>query len=58
MAPHHWLVREWRREFWNRVAAQLQGGEIDAIARNIDQAPVELRIPEVHRILGKPLPVE
>jgi phenylalanyl-tRNA synthetase beta chain len=35
----------------------LQGGEIDAIARNIDQAPVELRIPEVHRILGKTLPV-
>ena len=35
----------------------LQGNEIDAIARNIDQAPVELRIPEVHRILGKTLPV-
>src|SRR5580765_1264524 len=36
---------------------QLQGAEIDAVARNIDQAPVELRVTEVHRILGKPLQV-
>ena len=36
---------------------QLQGDEIDAVARNIDQAPVELRVPEVHRILGKTLSV-
>jgi len=36
---------------------QLRGDEIDAVARNIDQAPVELRVTEVHRILGKPLQV-
>jgi len=36
---------------------KLQGDEIDAVGRNIDQAPVELRITEVHRILGKALPV-
>src|SRR6185312_1912462 len=36
---------------------QLQGDEVDAVARNIDQAPVELRVPEVHRILGKTLSV-
>src|SRR5256885_9645940 len=34
-----------------------QGGEIDVIGRKIDQAPVELRVAEVHRILGKPLTV-
>ena len=34
---------------------KLQGEEIDAIGRELDQAPVELRISEVHRILGKPL---
>jgi phenylalanyl-tRNA synthetase beta chain len=34
-------------------AGQLHGNEIDVIARNVDQAPVELRIPEIHRILGK-----
>ena len=36
---------------------QLRGDEIDAVARNIDQAPVELRVTEVHRILGKLLQV-
>src|SRR4051812_17490076 len=36
---------------------QLQGNEIDAVARQLDQAPVELRVLEVHRILGKPLGV-
>ncbi len=36
---------------------KLQGEEIDVIGRELDQAPVELRIPEVHRILGKPLNV-
>jgi phenylalanyl-tRNA synthetase beta chain len=31
---------------------QLQGDEIDAVARKIDQAPIGLRIAEVRRILG------
>ncbi len=31
---------------------RLQGGPIDVIARRIDQAPVELRLSEVERILG------
>src|SRR5436305_7450616 len=35
----------------------LQGNEIDAVGRGLDQAPVELRVAEVHRILGKPLTV-
>jgi phenylalanyl-tRNA synthetase beta chain len=34
---------------------QLQGDEIDEIARAIDQAPVELRVSQVHRILGEKL---
>ena len=34
---------------------QLQGDEIDVVARQLDLAPVELRISEVHRILGKQL---
>ncbi len=34
---------------------ELMGGPIDVIARQIDQAPVMLRISEVHRILGEPL---
>jgi phenylalanyl-tRNA synthetase beta chain len=33
----------------------LQGAEIDAVGRELDQAPVELRVSEVHRILGKPI---
>ena len=33
----------------------LEGGQIDAIAREIDQAPVVLRIAQVHRILGAKL---
>src|SRR6266496_1167145 len=36
---------------------QLHGNEIDAGARQLDQAPIELRISEVHRILGKRLDV-
>ena len=39
------------------AGGQLQGNEIDAVARQLDQAPVELRVLEVHRILGKPLGV-
>jgi phenylalanyl-tRNA synthetase beta chain len=35
----------------------LQGGEMDAVAREVDLAPVELRVQEVHRILGKPFGV-
>jgi phenylalanyl-tRNA synthetase beta chain len=31
---------------------QLKGEEIDAVARNLDQAPVALHVSEVHRILG------
>ena len=34
---------------------KLDGGQIDAVARNIDQAPVALRIGQVHRILGSKL---
>ena len=37
---------------------QLHGNEIDVIARPLDQAPVILRIPEVHRILGEELGTE
>ncbi len=32
---------------------ELQGREMDAVARKLDQAPVVLKIAEVHRILGK-----
>ncbi|MBZ5571670.1 MAG: phenylalanine--tRNA ligase subunit beta [Acidobacteriia bacterium] len=32
---------------------QLVGGPIDVVARHIDQAPVALRMSEVHRILGE-----
>jgi phenylalanyl-tRNA synthetase beta chain len=47
----------------NRVAeliltsggGDLYGEVVDVIARHIDQAPVELRISDVHRILGKKL---
>jgi phenylalanyl-tRNA synthetase beta chain len=34
---------------------ELIGGAIDVIARSLDQAPVALRIAEVHRVLGQPL---
>ncbi len=34
---------------------QAEGAQIDAIAREIDQAPVVLRISQVHRILGSKL---
>jgi phenylalanyl-tRNA synthetase beta chain len=34
------------------AGGQLSGSEIDVIARPIDQAPVSLRMSEVHRILG------
>jgi phenylalanyl-tRNA synthetase beta chain len=37
------------------AGGQLQGDEIDVIARTIDQAPVELRVSQVHRILGEKL---
>jgi phenylalanyl-tRNA synthetase beta chain len=37
------------------AGGQLQGDEIDVVARELDQAPVELRVAEVHRILGKHL---
>jgi phenylalanyl-tRNA synthetase beta chain len=36
-------------------AGELVGDLVDVIARQIDQAPVALRISEVHRILGKQL---
>src|SRR5271169_5306294 len=47
----------------NRVAelilqsggGDLVGGTVDVIARRLDMAPVELRISEVHRILGEKL---
>src|SRR5690348_16680359 len=34
---------------------ELNGSQIDAVAREIDQAPVVLRISQVHRILGSKL---
>jgi phenylalanyl-tRNA synthetase beta chain len=37
------------------AGGQLQGNEIDVVARTIDQAPVELRVSQVHRILGEKL---
>ena len=37
------------------AGGQLQGDEIDVVARAIDQAPVELRVSQVHRILGEKL---
>jgi phenylalanyl-tRNA synthetase beta chain len=37
---------------------QIHGNEIDVVARPLDQAPVILRIPEVHRILGEKLGTE
>jgi phenylalanyl-tRNA synthetase beta chain len=40
------------------AGGQLHGDEIDAVARPLDQAPVVLRIPEVHRILGEQLGTE
>ncbi len=40
------------------AGGQLHGSEIDAVARPLDQAPVILRIPEVHRILGEKLGTE
>jgi phenylalanyl-tRNA synthetase beta chain len=33
----------------------LEGGEIDVVARRLDQAPLALRLSEVHRILGEAL---
>ncbi len=35
------------------AGGKLEGEEIDAIARELDQAPIELRVSEVHRILGE-----
>jgi phenylalanyl-tRNA synthetase beta chain len=40
------------------AGGKLQGGEIDVVARHLDQAPVELRPSEVRRILGEDLDVE
>jgi phenylalanyl-tRNA synthetase beta chain len=37
---------------------ELHGGEIDVVARHLDQAPVQLRPSEVRRILGEDLDVE
>lgn len=37
---------------------ELEGGQIDAIARELQQAPVLLRTVQVHRILGKQLETE
>jgi phenylalanyl-tRNA synthetase beta chain len=48
----------------NRVAeliltsggGELHGDVIDTVARRLDQAPIGLRLKEVHRILGEPIP--
>jgi phenylalanyl-tRNA synthetase beta chain len=39
------------------AGGELEGGEIDVVGRRLDQAPVALRVAEVHRILGKKLEV-
>ena len=39
------------------AGGQLEGNEIDVVARRLDQAPVALRVSEVHRILGEKLEV-
>jgi phenylalanyl-tRNA synthetase beta chain len=36
----------------NSGGGELAGGVVDVIARNLDQAPIELRMSEVRRILG------
>ena len=38
-------------------SGKLEGNAIDAVARELDQAPVVLRISQVHRILGSKLEV-
>ena len=40
------------------AGGQLQGGEMDVIGRQLDQAPVALRPSQVQRILGEALSVE
>jgi phenylalanyl-tRNA synthetase beta chain len=40
------------------AGGELQGGEIDVVARRLDQAPVQLRLSEVRRILGEALGVD
>ena len=40
------------------AGGELQGGEIDVVARQLDQAPLQLRPSEVRRILGETLSVE
>ena len=40
------------------AGGQLQGGEIDVVARQLDQAPVQLRLSEVRRTLGEALGVD
>jgi phenylalanyl-tRNA synthetase beta chain len=40
------------------AGGELQGGEIDVVARKLDQAPVELRVSEVRHMLGEDLGVE
>ncbi len=41
----------------NSGGGELAGELIDVMDRPLDQAPVALRVAEVHRILGEPLPV-
>ncbi len=40
------------------AGGELQGAEIDVVARHLDQAPVELRLSEVRRVLGEALGVD
>jgi phenylalanyl-tRNA synthetase beta chain len=40
----------------NSGGGELNGDVIDTVARRLDQAPIGLRLREVHRILGGPLP--
>lgn len=37
------------------AGGKILGDVIDVVGRELDQAPIELRVTEVHRILGKPL---
>jgi phenylalanyl-tRNA synthetase beta chain len=40
----------------NSGGGELHGDVIDTVARSLDQAPIGLRLKEVHRILGEALP--
>jgi phenylalanyl-tRNA synthetase beta chain len=42
----------------NSGGGELRGGVVDVVSKHLDQAPIELRVSEVHRILGETLRAE